>query len=81
MQVDAIKSLLSKHFTDTHTEVTVDGSHVNIIVVSSLFVDLSPVKKQQLVYAALAEPIASGAIHAVNIKTYTPAEWQDTTTT
>jgi acid stress-induced BolA-like protein IbaG/YrbA len=34
------------------------------------------VKKQQLIYAALNEQIADGTIHAVNIRTYTPAQWQ-----
>lgn len=34
-------------------------------------------KKQQLVYGALGECMADGSVHAVNIRTYTPAEWQD----
>jgi acid stress-induced BolA-like protein IbaG/YrbA len=29
-----------------------------------------------MVYAAVNEHIASGAIHALTIKAYTPAEWQ-----
>lgn len=41
------------------------------------FEGLSPVKRQQLIYGALSEEIASGALHAVSIKTYTPAQWQD----
>ena len=76
MQADEIRSLFAEQFTDAHIEVNLDGSHVNVIIVSSLFVGLNPVKKQQSVYAALAESIASGAIHAVNMKTYTPEEWQ-----
>jgi len=32
------------------------------------------VKRQQLVYASLGDLISSGAIHAVNIRTMTPAE-------
>ena len=76
MQIDAIKQLLAEQFDDAHITVTADGSHINIIVVSEAFVGLTPVKKQQAVYAALADPIASGAIHAVNMKTYTPTEWQ-----
>ena len=77
MQADEIKRLLAECFTDAHVEVTLDGSHINVIVVSSAFIGLSPVKKQQSVYAVLAESIASGAIHAVNMKTYTPDEWQN----
>ena len=77
MQIDEIKRLLAEQFADAHIEASLDGSHVNVTVVSSMFIGLSPVKKQQSVYAALAEPIASGAIHAVNMKTYTPDEWQN----
>jgi acid stress-induced BolA-like protein IbaG/YrbA len=76
MQIDEIEHLLAEQFADAHIEIALDGGHVNVTVVSSAFVGLNPVKKQQLVYAVLAEPIASGAIHAVNMKTYTPVEWQ-----
>ena len=35
---------------------------------------LIAVKRQQLVFGALNDVIASGEIHAVHMKTYTPAE-------
>ncbi len=47
-----------------------------ITVVGDLFSGMSPVKKQQAVYACLNEQIASGAIHAVSIKTFTPEQWE-----
>ncbi len=53
-----------------------DGRHFDITVVSSQFEGQRPVKKQQLVYAALNEKIADGTIHAVMMKTLTPTEWQ-----
>lgn len=52
-----------------------DGSHFQVIAVGELFGELSRVKKQQAVYAPLMEFIADNRIHAVSIKTYTPAEW------
>ena len=57
-------------------EVTVDGAgnRFEIDVVSDEFAGLSRVKRQQLVYAAIDDLIASGAIHAVTIKAVTPAE-------
>ena len=76
MQVEAIKALLEAAISDSHIEVEVDGSHVHVLAVSPAFAGLSPVKKQQLVYGALNEQIASGAIHAVHMKTFTPDEWQ-----
>jgi acid stress-induced BolA-like protein IbaG/YrbA len=53
-----------------------DGRHFDITVVSTHFEGQRPVKKQQLVYAALNEKIADGTIHAVMMKTLTPTEWQ-----
>ncbi len=46
-----------------------------MVAVGEVFAGLSPVKRQQLIYGALSEEIASGALHAVSIKTYTPAQW------
>ena len=77
MQIEEIKSLLEEQITDCQAQVTIEGSHVHLVVVTPLFEGLSPVKKQQLVYGALSEPIASGAIHAVQMKTYTPQQWAE----
>lgn len=74
MQAEEIKALLESKIADCQAEVTVDGSHVVVEVVSPVFEGLNPVKKQQLVYGALNEQIASGVIHAVQMKIYTPAE-------
>lgn len=76
MENEAVKQLLEQRIETEAVEVEGDGRHFNVLVVSKAFEGLSPVKKQQLVYAALNEEIASGAIHAVNMKTLTPAEWQ-----
>lgn len=75
MNPEEIKSLLLAAIDAAEVDVKVDGSHVNLVVVSKVFEGLNPVKKQQLVYAALQDSIASGAIHAVNMKTYTPEQW------
>jgi acid stress-induced BolA-like protein IbaG/YrbA len=74
MQAEEIKALLESHIADSEVEVNIEGSHVNLVVVSPAFEGLNAVKKQQLVYAALNEQIASGVIHAVNMQTLTPAE-------
>ncbi|MGD8174616.1 BolA family protein [Marinimicrobium sp. ARAG 43.8] len=76
MQPDQIKQLVEAHVPDSHVQVGIDGSHINLLVVSPAFVGMSPVKKQQMVYAALSESIAQGTIHAVHMKTLTPEEWQ-----
>lgn len=76
MTTDDIKQLLHDALELEELLVKVDGSHATITAVSSQFEDLSRVKKQQVIYAPLKAVIASGELHAVSIKTYTPTEWQ-----
>ncbi|MDG2018879.1 MAG: BolA/IbaG family iron-sulfur metabolism protein [Porticoccaceae bacterium] len=76
MNADDVKSILETQLVDCEIKVEADGSHVNIIVVGDIFDGKRAVQRQQLVYAALNEHIASGAIHAVNMKTYSVQEWQ-----
>lgn len=74
MTQDQIKLVLESAIADSDAQVTVDGSHVHLNVVSPAFAGLNAVKRQQLVYAALNDAISSGVIHAVHMKTYTPEE-------
>jgi acid stress-induced BolA-like protein IbaG/YrbA len=53
-----------------------DGRHYSATVISERFAGLSPVKKQQLVYATINPQIASGEIHAISLQTFTPADWE-----
>ena len=76
MNAQDVKDLLEKQLLDCEIRVEVDGSHVNIIAVGNIFEGKRTVQRQQVVYAALQEQIASGVIHAVNMKTFTNEEWQ-----
>ncbi len=76
MDAATVKALLQAHLADCEFEVQGEGNHYDITAIGPVFEGLRPVKKQQLVYAALSDQIADGSIHAVNIRTYTPAEWQ-----
>ena len=79
MNAQDVKDLLEKKLVGCEIRVEVDGSHVNIIVIGDIFEGKRTVQRQQLVYAALQEQIASGVIHAVNMKTFTSEEWQQNT--
>jgi acid stress-induced BolA-like protein IbaG/YrbA len=79
MNADDVRSILEQQLTDCDIKVEVDGSHVNIIVIGDVFEGKRPVQRQQIVYGALQEHIASGVIHAVNMKTYSVQEWQQLT--
>ena len=64
---------------DCEFQVQGEGANYDITAIGQVFEGLRPVKKQQLVYAALSEHIADGSIHAVNIRTFTPDQWRSDT--
>ena len=75
MQADEVKKILEQQLVGCTAHTTGEGCDFQVTVVGDVFAGLTPVKKQQLVYGCLTEQIASGAIHAVTIKTYTPEQW------
>lgn len=72
MQEQDIIAAIRSVIPDALVEARMEGNHAHITVTSAVFTGLSPVKKQQLVYGALNQAIASGAIHAVHMKTLVP---------
>jgi acid stress-induced BolA-like protein IbaG/YrbA len=57
-------------------DLTGGGDHLEAVVVSAEFEGETRVKQHQIVYSALQEAMASEAIHALALKTYTPQAWQ-----
>lgn len=76
MDVSEIQTLIENGIEGVEVKVTGDGSHYEAIVIGECFDGLSMVAQQKMVYATVNEHITSGAIHALTIKTYTPAQWQ-----
>ena len=72
-----VEQLVQKGIANAKVLVEGEGCDLLIVVVSEQFTDLALVKKQQLVMATLKEPLASGKLHAVSVKAYTPDEWLD----
>ena len=75
MEPEEVKRLIQTGLPDCEVMVKGDGSHFDAIVVGEVFADKSLVKQQQLVYATVNDKIASGELHALSIKTYTPDDW------
>jgi acid stress-induced BolA-like protein IbaG/YrbA len=76
MEVSEIKALIENGIDGVEANVTGDGSHYQAVVIGECFDGQSMVAQQKMVYATLNEHITSGAIHAITLKTYTPAQWQ-----
>jgi acid stress-induced BolA-like protein IbaG/YrbA len=76
MDAATVKAMLQDHLDDCEFHVQGEGNHYEITAIGEVFEGLRPVRKQQLVYGALSDCIADGSVHAVNIRTFTPAQWQ-----
>ncbi|MDO9106088.1 MAG: Grx4 family monothiol glutaredoxin [Methylovulum sp.] len=76
LSVGEVTALVKQGVEDADVIVEGEGCDLVITVISTQFIDLPLVKKQQLVMATLKGPLASGKLHAVSVKAYTPDEWQ-----
>ncbi|MGY4878080.1 BolA family protein [Vreelandella aquamarina] len=77
MQPSEVKALLESRLDGCEFFIQGEGCNFQVTAVGDVFDGLTPVKRQQLVYGALSEEIASGALHAISIKTFTPAQWEN----
>ena len=59
-----------------HLEVDGDGQHFFATIVSDAFEGKRLIARHQLVYKALGDRMRE-EIHALSMKTLTPAEWQN----
>ena len=58
-----------------HLAAQEGGGHFRVLVVSPRFEGLTRIEAQRLVYQALAH-LMTGDIHALQMKTLTPGQWQ-----
>ena len=53
-----------------------DGQHLQAIVVSDVFEGMMLIKQHQMVMQPLKEALVAD-VHALALKTFTPAKWQE----
>ena len=75
MTADELRSLLAAGLPCDHLEVEGDGRHWFAVIVSPVFEGKRLIARHQLVYAALGERMHTDEVHALSMKTMTPAEW------
>ena len=76
MNIETIKEKLEQALELQQCIVKGESGSFQVIAVGDIFVDVSRVKRQQIIYKPLTAEIASNAIHALTIKALTPDEWQ-----
>jgi acid stress-induced BolA-like protein IbaG/YrbA len=75
MNAEQLKSIITAGLACDHIETDGDGRHWNAVIVSKAFEGKRPVQRHQLVYATLGQRMHTDEIHALAMKTLTPAEW------
>lgn len=76
MDTTKIENILKDALNLTEVYVQGENAHYGVIAVSDDFAKLSKVKQQQMIYAPLMDYIATNAIHALTIKTFTTEQWK-----
>lgn len=74
METEAIAQRIRDGIPNVEVSVTGDGSHFEALVVSAVFEGLTPIQRQRLVMETVKLQLASGELHALSIKTQTPAQ-------
>ena len=75
MTADQIQTMIANGLPCEHVHVEGDGRHWFATVVTSAFEGLRPIQRHQKVYATLGQKMHTDEVHALSMKTYTPAEW------
>ena len=76
MNADQIQALIIAGLPCEHIALEGDGRHWFATIVSAQFEGVRSVARQRLVYATLGNRMATDEIHALSMKTFTPAEWE-----
>ncbi len=71
---DDVRNFIAAGLECSHLEVEGDGRHFFATIVAAGFEGLPRVQRHQRVYAALGDRMRA-QIHALSMKTLTPAEW------
>jgi len=75
MNSEELKTIIAAGLPCEHLELTGDGRHWYATVVSGAFDGLRSIQRHQRVYATLGARLQTDEVHALSMKTYTPAEW------
>jgi acid stress-induced BolA-like protein IbaG/YrbA len=77
MTSDELQALISAHIDCEHIELSGDGRHWYATIVSSIFDGQRLIQRHQRVYATLGGRLQTDEVHALSMKTFTPAEWAE----
>ena len=75
MTADELENLIRTGMACEHLQVAGDGRHWEALIVSPEFEGKRLIQRHQRVYATLGARMRTDEVHALSMKTFTPAEW------
>ena len=75
MIAEQIRNLINTGMVCEYLTLEGDGRHWYATIVSPEFEGKRPIARHQRVYATLGKKMATDEVHALSMKTFTPAEW------
>lgn len=75
MNADQIRDIIAAGLPCEHITLEGDGQHWYAVIVSSAFEGKRAIQRHQQVYATLGAKLHTNEVHALSMKTFSPAEW------
>ena len=75
MTAEELQTIIRAGLACEHLALEGDGRHWFATIVSGAFEGRRPIQRHQQVYATLGGRMQTDEVHALSMKTYTPAEW------
>lgn len=76
MTAQELQDLIAAGLPCTHLQVNGDGRHWYATLVSAEFEGKRLIQRHQRVYATLGNRMMTDEVHALSMRTYSPAEWE-----
>lgn len=75
MTANQLQAIITAGLACDHCALEGDGRHWYATIVSPEFEGKRLVQRQRLVYATLGNRMQTDEVHALSMKTFSPAEW------
>ena len=75
MTAQELQDLIGAGLSCAHLQVQGDGRHWYATLVSAEFEGKRLIQRHQRVYATLGNRMMTDEVHALSMRTYSPAEW------
>ena len=75
MTAEELQNIITAGLACEHVTLEGDGRHWYATVVSAEFEGMRTLQRQRRVYATLGDRLKTDEVHALSMKTFTPAEW------